>query len=77
MTTPYLLIEDNIAEGIIEVEDVSFKNIKPGGHVRCDLARMKQFRRQLTSPETAPRIFSFYFYWNRAASYNMATYLLE
>lgn len=40
MTISYLLLEDSIAEDTIGVEDVSFKNIKPGSHVRSGLARM-------------------------------------
>ena len=39
MTSPYLLIEDSLAEGGSGVEDnKSFKNIKPGGYVRSGLA---------------------------------------
>ena len=40
MTSPYLLIEDSLAEGGSGVEDKSFKNIKPGGYVRSGLASL-------------------------------------
>lgn len=40
MAGSFLLIKDNIAEGGSGIEDVSFKNIKPGGYVRSGLARM-------------------------------------
>lgn len=40
MTSPYLLIEDSLAEGGTGVEDVSFKNIKSGGYIRSGLASL-------------------------------------
>ena len=40
MNSPYLLIEDSLAEGGTGVEDVSFKNTKSGGYVRSGLASL-------------------------------------
>lgn len=80
MTSPYFLIEDNIAEGGIGVKDAPFKNIMPGGYVRSGLARMRissytklsgdsRFLQKLPWEQ-----FPFVLFLKRVATYNMANY---
>ena len=65
MNSPYLLIEDSLAEGGTGVEDVSFKNTKSGGYVRSGLASLgisfwNKFSGELIFPEITMRTGSLY-----------------